>query len=75
MGKAFSMADCAAAPALFYANTLTPFAGTYDNLSSYLGRLIARPSFARSRGGGAVLRAVSDAAEAADPRRRRRGGA
>ena len=47
MGEAFSMADCAAAPALFYANTLTPFAGTYDNLSSYLGRLIARPSFAR----------------------------
>ena len=47
MGEAFSMADCAAAPALFYADTLDPFAGTYDNLSSYLGRLIARPSFAR----------------------------
>ena len=47
MGEAFSMADCAAAPALFYADTLTPFAGTYDHLSSYLGRLVARPSFAR----------------------------
>jgi glutathione S-transferase len=46
-GEAFSMADCAAAPALFYANTLSPFTGTYNNLSSYLGRLIARPSFAR----------------------------
>jgi glutathione S-transferase len=48
IGDAFSMADCAAAPALFYADTLTPFAGTYDNLSSYLGRLMARPSFARA---------------------------
>jgi glutathione S-transferase len=47
IGDAFSMADCAAAPALLYADTLTPFAGTYDNLSSYLGRLIARPAFAR----------------------------
>jgi glutathione S-transferase len=46
-GEAFTMADCAAAPALFYADTLAPFAGTYDNLGSYLGRLIARPSFAR----------------------------
>jgi glutathione S-transferase len=48
IGDAFSMADCAAAPALFYADTLTPFAGTYDNLSSYLGRLTARPAFARA---------------------------
>ena len=46
-GEAFTMADCAAAPALFYADTLAPFAGTYDNLGSYLDRLIARPSFAR----------------------------
>jgi glutathione S-transferase len=47
MGDTFSMADCAAAPALFYADTLAPFTGTYDKLASYLGRLIARPSFAR----------------------------
>ena len=46
-GEAFSMADCAAAPALFYADALTPLAGRYDNLSAYLGRLMARPSFAR----------------------------
>lgn len=46
-GNAFGMADCAAAPALFYADTLTAFTGIYDNLASYLGRLIARPSFAR----------------------------
>jgi glutathione S-transferase len=47
MGDTFSMADCAAAPALFYADTLDPFDGTYDHLASYLGRLMARPSFAR----------------------------
>jgi glutathione S-transferase len=47
IGDTFSMADCAAAPALFYAATVAPFAGTYDNLASYLGRLIVRPSFAR----------------------------
>jgi glutathione S-transferase len=46
-GDHFSMADCAAAPALFYADTLSPFAGTYDHLSSYLGRLMARPAVAR----------------------------
>ena len=47
IGDAFSMADCAAAPALFYADTLDPFAGTYDHLASYLGRLIGRPSVTR----------------------------
>jgi glutathione S-transferase len=47
LGDHFSMADCAAAPALFYADTLTPLAGTYDHLSSYLGRLMARPAVAR----------------------------
>jgi glutathione S-transferase len=28
MGDAFSMADCAAAPALFYANMVTPLGDT-----------------------------------------------
>ena len=45
--SAFTLADCAAAPALFYADTLDPFAGTYDHLASYLGRLIGRPSVTR----------------------------
>jgi len=48
MGDAFSMADCAAAPALFYANMVTPLGDTYPNASAYLGRLMARPSFARA---------------------------
>jgi glutathione S-transferase len=47
MGDAFSLADCAAAPALFYANTVVPFAETHRRLTAYLGRLMTRPSFAR----------------------------
>jgi glutathione S-transferase len=47
IGDAFSMADCAAAPALFYADTLDPFAGSYDHLAAYVRRLVARPSVAR----------------------------
>jgi len=47
MGNDFTLADCAAAPALFYANTVVPFGQTHKNLSAYLDRLMARPSFAR----------------------------
>jgi len=48
MGDAFSMADCAAAPSLFYANMVMPFGETYPNTAKYLDRLLARPSFARA---------------------------
>ena len=48
MGDAFSMADCAAAPALFYANLVLPFGETHKNVSAYFGRLMERPSFARA---------------------------
>jgi glutathione S-transferase len=48
MGEAFSMADCAAAPALFYANKLTPLADNRLNAARYLERLMKRPSFARA---------------------------
>jgi glutathione S-transferase len=47
MGDAFSMADCAAAPALYYANLVTPL-GAYANAVAYLERLMKRPSFARA---------------------------
>src|SRR6266508_3663466 len=47
IGGDFTLADCAAAPALFYANTVVPFAETHKNLLAYLDRLMARPSFAR----------------------------
>jgi glutathione S-transferase len=46
-GETFSMADCAAAPALYYANLVHPIAARYERVTSYLKRLQARPSFAR----------------------------
>jgi glutathione S-transferase len=42
------MADCAAAPALFFANKVMPFGGTHSNTAAYLSRLMQRPSFARA---------------------------
>jgi glutathione S-transferase len=47
MGDAFSLADCAAAPALFYADKVQPFGDGYQNLRLYFDRLKARPAFAR----------------------------
>ena len=47
MGDAFTLADCAAAPALFYANILVPFDPGQKALIGYLDRLMTRPSFAR----------------------------
>ena len=46
-GDAFGMADCAAAPALHYANRVVPLGETRKNTAAYLARLEARPSFAR----------------------------
>jgi glutathione S-transferase len=46
-GQDFSMADCAAAPALFYASTLQPFPDELKHLSAYFERLTKRSSFAR----------------------------
>ena len=47
-GDDFSMADCAAAPALFYANKLLPFGEERKHLAAYYARLEKRPSFART---------------------------
>ena len=47
MGDEFSLADCAAAPALFFANEVMPFSEGHENVAAYLGRLKARPSYAR----------------------------
>lgn len=47
-GESFTMADCAAAPALFYANEVQPFGDSHRNLARYFERLMARPSFARA---------------------------
>ncbi len=48
MGDDFTMADCAAAPALFYADMLMSFGKTHNNAAAYLDRLKKRPSFARA---------------------------
>lgn len=47
-GDAFSMADCAAAPALFYAVTYVPIAPQFTQLAAYFDRLMDRPSVART---------------------------
>ena len=41
------MADCAAAPALFYAAILSPFPPGHPILTAYFERLMARPSVRR----------------------------
>ena len=46
-GEAFSLADCAAAPSLHYAERVQPIGEAYPNVAAYLARLKARPSVAR----------------------------
>lgn len=46
-GEGFTIADCSAAPSLFYADKVRPLARRYPNVESYLERLKDRPSFAR----------------------------
>jgi glutathione S-transferase len=47
-GDAFSLADCAAAPALFYADWTHPIDKAFENVHAYRRRLLERPSFARA---------------------------
>ena len=47
IGDDFTMADCAAAPSLFYADWVHRIPETYPVLRAYRTRLLARPSFAR----------------------------
>ncbi|MCR5885780.1 glutathione S-transferase family protein [Rhizobacter sp. J219] len=47
-GDAFTMADCAAAPSLFYAVTYVPLPVERTRLAAYFERLMARPSVART---------------------------
>jgi len=47
-GDAFTLADCAAAPSLFYADWAHPIAPAHCNLRAYRARLLARPSVARA---------------------------
>ncbi len=47
-GDAFSLADCAAAPSLFYADWSHEIGEKFANVRAYRQRLLARPSFARA---------------------------
>jgi glutathione S-transferase len=47
-GADFTLADCAAAPSLFYADWTHRISETYPVLRAYRARLLARPSFARA---------------------------
>ena len=48
VGDAFTMADCAAAPALYYANEVMPLGAAHRHAAAYFDRLMQRPSFARA---------------------------
>lgn len=48
VGGEFTMADCAAAPSLFYADWVHRISEQYSRLREYRARLLARPSFARA---------------------------
>lgn len=47
-GGGFSLADCAAAPSLFYADWVHRIGEAHANLKAYRARLLARPSVARA---------------------------
>ena len=47
-GDTFSLADCAAAPFLFYADWTHAIDEKFANVRAYRQRLLARPSFARA---------------------------
>jgi glutathione S-transferase len=47
-GEAFTMADCAAAPSLFYADWVRQIDERFPTVRAYRARLLARPSFARA---------------------------
>jgi len=47
VGEAFGIADCAAAPALFYAGIVEPFSDNHPHATAYFERLAERRSFRR----------------------------
>jgi glutathione S-transferase len=47
MGDDFTLADCAALPALFYGDKVAPFTKRWPNVTAYFERLKGRPSVER----------------------------
>lgn len=58
VGEVFTLADCAAAPALFYASVVVPFKASHPGVWAYFQRLLARPSFARAVDDAKAYRSV-----------------
>ena len=48
IGDHYSLVECAASPALFYARLAVPFEPAQKNLNAYYERLMSRPSYARA---------------------------
>ena len=46
-GENFTLADCAGAPSLFYADWVHPIAERFETLRAYRARVLARPSVSR----------------------------
>ena len=55
-GEQFTMADCAAAPSLFYADWVEEIGAGRPKLSAYRARLLAHPTVARAVDGGRPFR-------------------
>jgi len=48
MGEQFTLADCASAPSLFYADWVEEIDGGHPKLKAYRARLLAHPVVARA---------------------------
>jgi glutathione S-transferase len=55
-GDGFTLADCAAAPHLFYADWTHPIDASFANVHAYRKRLLARPSVVKAVDGGRPYR-------------------
>jgi glutathione S-transferase len=67
-GDSFTMADCAALPALFYAAAPQPFSPSHPHLTRYFERLLTRPSVQRVIDGARPYFHLFPLREALDPR-------
>ena len=67
-GDSFTMADCAALPALFYCAAAQPFSPSHPHLTGYLERLLTRPSVQRVIDGARPYFHLFPMREALDPR-------
>ena len=67
-GDSFTLADCAALPALFYSAAAQPFSPAHPHLTRYFERLLTRPSVQRAIDGARPYFHLFPLREALDPR-------